>query len=98
MKSQAPKEPKTLLSLLPQLITASGFTHDYLAGKMNVNPAVFTSKTIEGKWTRSEIELIISFIDNDEVEERLLSEIMKEAEGDERISVAEFMKEMGKLK
>jgi hypothetical protein len=89
---------KTLVELLPELIDISGYRNDYLSKKMKISPASFSAKKHRGNWSVDEVVRLISIIENEDVEDYLLLQLMRETKNDETISASEFRKEIKKWK
>jgi hypothetical protein len=89
---------KTLLDHLPQLIDVSGYRNDYLSKKMGISSATFSAKKQRGNWTTDDVVKLMAIIENDDVEDYLMLELMRNTKNDETISAAEFRKEIKKWK
>jgi hypothetical protein len=98
MVSQIANDYKMLLHLLPQLIDISGYRNDYLSKKMGLNPATFSAKKQRGNWTIDEVAKLMSVIDNEDVNDFMMLQMMRDAKDDETISADEFRKEIQKWK
>jgi uncharacterized protein YjcR len=98
MLSEIANNYKTLLHLLPELIDISGYRNDYLSKKMGLNPATFSAKKQRGNWSTDEVVKLMSLIENEDVEDHLMLQLMRESKDDETISADEFRKEIKKWK
>lgn len=89
---------KNLLHFLPDLIEVSGYRNDYLSKKMGLTPATFSAKKQRGNWSVNEIIKLMSIIENEDVEDYLMLQLLREAKDDETVSTDEFRKEIRKWK
>ena len=89
---------KTMVQILPDLIDVSGYRNDYLSKKMNLSPATFSAKKQRGNWSTDEVIKLMSIIENEDVEDYLMLQLMRDAKNDETISTTEFRKEIKKWK
>lgn len=86
---------KMLLSSMSELIDVSGYKNEYLAKKLNIRPANFSAKKQRASWTPDEIEKILVYAMNEDVEDYLLLKEMEAREGEETMTMEEFEKAMG---
>ena len=96
MVSQIANDYKNLLHFLPELISVSGYRSDYLSKKMGISPATFSAKKQRGNWTVDEVVKLMAIIENEDVEDFLMLQKMREAKNDETVSADEFRKEIKK--
>ena len=86
---------KMLLSSISELIDVSGYKNEYLAKKLEMRPANFSAKKQRASWTPDEVEKILTYAMNEDVEDYLLLKEMESREGEETMTYAELKKEMG---
>jgi hypothetical protein len=98
MTLQIANDYKTLLHHLPDLIDVSGYRNDYLSKKMGLSAATFSAKKQRGNWTIDEVIKLMTIIANEDVEDFLMLQIMRETKNEETISADEFRKEVKKWK
>jgi len=98
MLSEIAKSYKTLVHLLPELIEASGYRNDFLSKKMGITPATFSAKKLRGNWSVDEVVSLIALIENEDVEERLMLELLRGQKDEEYVSATDFRKEIAKWK
>jgi len=98
MVSEIANNYRTLLQLLPELIDVSGYRNDYLSKKIGITPATFSAKKQRGNWTTDEVVKLMHVIENEDVEDHLMLQLMRETKNDETISAEEFRKEIKKWK
>ncbi len=89
---------KTMVQILPELIDVSGYRNDYLSKKMELSPATFSAKKQRGNWSTDEVIKLMSIIENEDVEDYLMLQLMRDAKNEETISTTEFRKEVKKWK
>ena len=89
---------KTLLQVLPELIEVSGYRNDYLSKKMGLTPATFSAKKQRSNWSADDVVKLMAIIENEDVEDFLMLQLMRNAKNDETISADEFRKEVKKWK
>jgi len=89
---------KTLLQNIPALIDVSGYKNDYICRKIEMKPATFSARKHKNNWSVEEVIKILSVIQNEDVEDFLLLQLMKETKNDETISADEFRKEIASWK
>ncbi|GLU53923.1 hypothetical protein [Dyadobacter frigoris] len=86
---------KNLVNNIGQLIEVSGYRNDYIAQKIGLTPVNFATKKKRGTLSVTEIEQIISIIENEDVEDYIMIEIMKSRKDEPTISLEQLEKEMG---
>lgn len=92
MEVQIVSAYKRLLANISQLIDISGYRQDYIANKMDLKPQNFSTKKQHAKWSMNEIEKLLTIIHNEEVENFLMLEEMRNRKDDETISYNEYKK------
>ena len=98
MLSEIANNYKTMVQFLPDLIDVSGYRNDYLSKKMELSPATFSAKKTRGNWSADEVIKLMSIIENEDVEDFLMLQLMRNAKNEETISATEFRKEIKKWK
>jgi len=88
---------KVLANNIGRLIEVSGYRNDYIARKIGLTPVNFATKKKRGSLSVDEIEKILKVIDNEDVEDYLMLEIMRQESGsdEQNISYDEFKSRMG---
>lgn len=71
---------KKLLAHIDILIKASGYKIDFLSKKLNISRESFYQKRKKLNFTVNEMEELIKYIDNEEVETALFGKIMDSTE------------------
>ena len=71
-------EYRNLLNRVDEFIKLSGYRIDFLQGKLGISRVSFWRKRKHGGFTIEEMEILSEFIFTDEMEDRLLLEIMNE--------------------
>lgn len=89
---------QTLVRSIPQLIEISGYRSDFLARKIGLKPANFSVKKQRGNWSTDEVEKLLELINNEEVENYLMLELMRNRKDDEDISYEDYKKETSSWK
>ena len=98
MLSEIAKNYRTLIHLLPDLIEASGYRNDYLSKKMGITAATFSAKKQRGNWSIDEVVALMALIENEDVEDRLMLQLLREKKDDTYISANDFRNEIAKWK
>ena len=96
MLLQIASQYKTLLQFLPEMIDVSGYRNDYLSKKLGINAATFSAKKQRGNWSADEVVRLMSIIENEDVEEFLMLQLIREQKEEETISADEFRKQIKK--
>ena len=86
---------KRLLANVSDIIDVSGYRNDYIAKKLGIKPQSFSAKKKKATWTPDELEKLLTVIDNEDVENFLMLEQMRNMEEEETITAEQFKKEMG---
>jgi uncharacterized protein YjcR len=89
---------KALLQLLPELIDVSGYRNDFLSKKMGISPATFSAKKQRGNWSPDDVIQLLTIIDSEDVEDKMMLQLLREAKGDATISANEFRNEIKEWK
>ncbi|MBE9462584.1 hypothetical protein ACFP1I_09900 [Dyadobacter subterraneus] len=79
------------------MIRISGYRNDFVATKIGLSLASFTSKLKNDNFSVREVLKIISIVKSEKVEDFLLLEIMKSRKDEATISLQQLEKEMGWL-
>ena len=95
MQLQIVSNYKRLLANVAAIIDVSGYRHDHIAKKLGIKPQNFSAKKKKANWTPDELEKLLIVIDNEDVENFLLLEQMRNMEMEETITLEQFKKEMG---
>jgi len=89
---------RSLLQHLPELIDVSGYRNDFISKKMGLTPATFSAKKKRGNWSANEVMQLITIIENEDVDDYLMLQLMRENKKDETITADEFRKEVRQWK
>lgn len=89
---------QALLKSIPQLIEISGYRSDFIAKKIGLKPANFSVKKQRGNWSVEEVEKLLQVISNEEVENFVMLEMMRNRKDDEEMSYEEYKKEISSWK
>ena len=94
---QAIVEYQKIKESIPKLLDVSGYRNDFIAKKIGMKPSYFSVKKQRGNWTDKDVENILTVLTehNDEVENYLMLEQMRNIENEEVITLSEFKTEMG---
>jgi hypothetical protein len=98
METQIVTSYKRLLENVPNIIDVSGYRNDYIAKKLGLKPQNFSVKKQRGNWTPDELERLLNVVDNEDVENYLMLEHMRDAKDDETISYDEYKEIVNKWK
>ena len=98
MLSEIANNYTTLLKFLPELIDVSGYRNDYLSKKMGLTPATFSAKKQRGNWSADDVVKLIAIIENEDVEDFLMLQLLRNAQNEETVSADDFRKEIKKWK
>ena len=85
---------KSLVQHIGELIHVSGYRNDYVAAKIGISPKLFAVKKQRSSFSVDDIEKIMTVIDNEDVENYLMLEIMRDRKDEETVSYDEFKAEM----
>lgn len=91
-------EARDFKSRIEILIELSGYDDNFLAEKTGMNPNLFYAKKGSGNWTEEELEKLLDWVGNEELEDYLLGKMMDEAQKEndaEYLTSEEFKREMG---
>lgn len=94
---QAIVEYQKIKESIPKLLDVSGYRNDFIAKKIGMTPSYFSVKKQRGNWTDKDVENILTVLTehNEEVENYLMLEQMRNIENEEVITLSEFKTEMG---
>ncbi len=92
------KNYQSLVKRIPELIEISGYRSDFIARKIGLKPANFSVKKQRGNWSVDEVEKFLKVISNEEVENYLMTELMRSRKDDEELSYEEYKKEISSWK
>ena len=85
-------EYRNLLNRVDEFIKLSGYRIDFLQEKLGISRVSFWRKRKNGEFTIKEMEILSDFIFTDEMEDKLLLELMNEAESSEFLSEEESLR------
>lgn len=85
-------EYRNLLNRVDEFIKLSGYRIDFLQDKLGISRASFWRKRKHGEFTIREMEILSEFIFTDEMEDKLLLELMNEAESSEFLTEEESLR------
>ena len=93
---QAIAEYQKIKESIPTLLDVSGYRNDFVAKKIGMRSTYFSVKKQRGTWTDKEVENILLVLTqhNEDVEDYILLQQMRNAEKEETLTLAEFKKEM----
>jgi hypothetical protein len=82
---------------IPELLEISGYRNDFVAKKIGMRPTYFSLKKQRGNWTDKDVENILKVLtgQNEDLENYIMLEQMRNVKGEETISLEAFKKEMG---
>lgn len=83
---------RNLLRNIGNLIDVSGYRNEHVARKMGLSKANFSAKKIKGSFSIDEIEKLIKIIENEDVEDYLMLQLMRERKNDESVSYEDAKK------
>ena len=86
---------KSLVQHIGELIHVSGYRNDYVAAKIGISPKLFAVKKQRSSFSVDDIEKIMTVIDNEDVENYLMLEIMRDRKDEETMTYDELKAEMG---
>ena len=86
---------KSLVQHIGELIHVSGYRNDYVAAKIGISPKLFAVKKQRSSFSVDDIEKIMTVIDNEDVENYLMLEIMRDRKDEETMTYDELKTEMG---
>ena len=89
---------KRLLGSVSDIIEVSGYRNDYIAKKLGLKPQNFSAKKQRASWTPDELEKLLVIVDNEDVENYLMLEHIRNMSNDETISYDEYKKLIAKWK
>ena len=98
MSTEIVAEYKHLVSIIPEIIKASGYRNDFIAKKLGMKAQNFSVKKQRGSWSADEVEKLLKIVDNGDVEDFIMLEIMKSRENDETITYDEYKAEIATWK
>lgn len=98
MQVQIVSSYKRLLNNVSEIIDISGYRNDYIAKKMGLKPQNFSTKKQRGNWTPDELEKLLSVIANEDVENFLMLEEMRNRKEDETITFEEYKRVIAEWK
>ena len=85
-------EYRNLLNRVDEFIKLSGYRIDFLQEKLGISRVSFWRKRKNGECTIDEMELLSEFIFTDEMEDKIMLELMNEAESSEFLSEEESLR------
>lgn len=89
---------KFISNNIDKLIEISGYRNEFLAKKMGITASTFSIKKQRKSFTLDEMEILIGLIENDDVEDFVLLQVLRNKKNDEEISNEEFKKIMKRTK
>lgn len=98
METQIVSSYKRLLNSVADIIDVSGYRNDYIAKKLGLKAQNFSVKKQRGSWSPDEIERLLKVVDNEDVENYLMLEHMRNATDDETISYDQYKELVNKWK
>lgn len=85
-------EYRNLLNRVDEFIKLSGYRIDFLQEKLGISRVSFWRKRKNGEFTIDEMEILSEFIFTDEMEDKIMLELMNEAESSEFLSEEESLR------
>lgn len=98
MQVQIVSSYKRLLNNVSEIIDISGYRNDYIAKKMGLKPQNFSTKKQRGNWTPDELENLLTIISNEDVDNFLMLEEMRNRKEDETITFEEYKRVIAEWK
>ncbi len=84
-----------ILQNIENFIDISGYRNDFIAKKMKLKPANFSAKKYRSSWTPDEVKQLLTIIDNEEIENYMMLQIMRDMKKEKTVHLKEFKKAMG---
>jgi len=85
-------EYRNLLNRVDEFIKLSGYRIDFLQDKLGISRVSFWRKRKHGGFTIEEMEILSEFIFTDEMEDKIMLELMNEAESSEFLTEEESLR------
>jgi parvulin-like peptidyl-prolyl isomerase len=86
---------RNIVQHIGELIYISGYRNDYVASKIGISSKLFAVKKQRSSFSVDDIEKILQIIDNEDVDNYLMLQIMRERKDEETISYDDFKEQMG---
>jgi hypothetical protein len=86
---------RNLVQHIGELIYVSGYRNDYVASKIGISPKLFAVKKQRSSFSVDDIEKILMIIENEDVENYLMLQIMRDRKDEETMTYDELKAEMG---
>ncbi|MVM37800.1 hypothetical protein GO730_09710 [Spirosoma sp. HMF3257] len=95
MATEIVRNYKNLVAHIGNLIDVAGYRNDYVAKKIGISAVSFATKKKRNSFSVDEVEKIIQLIDNEDVDDYLMSKIMEDRADEPTISLADLKTQMG---